>query len=107
MSKKKQKAHKNGHHEKTQSHASLKPAKSRFKLPSLPDMIRQRPAHVAFGLVLILLLVADLTVHKHEYIALGNIPEFYAVYGFLSAAVLVLAAKALRVLSGQKEDKKR
>lgn len=106
MSKKKQKAHKNGHHEKKQNH-SVKQSESGNLRPSFPDLVRHRPAHVAFGLVLILLLVADLTVHKHEYIALGNIPGFYAVYGFLSAAVLVLAAKALRVLSGQKEDKKR
>lgn len=106
MSKKKQKAHKNGHHEKKQSH-SVKQAESGTPRPSLPDLVHQRPAHVTFGLVLILLLVADLTVHKHEHITLGNIPEFYAVYGFLSAAVLVLAAKALGVLVGQGENKKR
>ena len=108
MSKKKQKAHKAGKPEKNQiHHPPAKPGKTTVTWPSFPDMVRQHPVPVAFGLVLILLLVADFTVHKHESISLGNVPEFYAVYGFLSAAALVFAARILRVLPGQNGSKKR
>jgi hypothetical protein len=65
------------------------------------DMAKENPYITGFFVVLGLLLILDFVVHKHETIAIGNVPEFYAVYGFVSAAVLIFCAKALRALFGQ------
>lgn len=44
------------------------------------------------------LLAADFFIHKHDHIEIGNAPEFYAIYGFISCVMMVFIAKALRVL---------
>ena len=44
----------------------------------------------AFGL---LLLAADLVVHRHEEIGWAGVFGFYGFYGFFACVALVLAAK--------------
>ncbi len=65
---------------------------------ALMDKVKDNPVMSVFFAVLGLLLILDFAVHKHEPVGIGNAPEFYAVYGFLSAVFLVFAAKGLRLL---------
>tara|TARA_B110000858_G_scaffold89711_1_gene103712 strand:- start:27929 stop:28204 length:276 start_codon:yes stop_codon:yes gene_type:complete len=51
-----------------------------------------------------LLLIADLIVHRHTYLAIEEIPAFYPVYGFAALVGVVVLAKALRKLVGRSED---
>lgn len=59
---------------------------------------------VCFYISLLLLLGYDFFVHKHDDISLGNAPEFYAVYGFVSCVMLIFIAKVLRLLIKRDED---
>jgi hypothetical protein len=52
----------------------------------------------------ILLLVADLVVHRHEEIGFAELFGFYGFYGFFACVALVLAAKLLRKLIMRPED---
>ncbi|WP_457644955.1 hypothetical protein [Profundibacter sp.] len=51
-----------------------------------------------------LLFIADFAIEKHSAFEMEDLPGFFAVYGFVSFAVLILAAKALRVLIKRPED---
>lgn len=51
-----------------------------------------------FYLSLFGLLGADFFIHKHDHVEIGNAPEFYAFYGFISCVMLIFIAKVLRVL---------
>jgi len=53
-----------------------------------------------WGLAIIsgLLFVGDFTYSKYGKMDVGNIPGFYGVYGFVMFTLLILVAKALRVL---------
>ncbi len=53
---------------------------------------------LVFYLSLIGLLGADFLIDKHDHIEIGNAPEFYAFYGFISCVMLIFIAKVLRVL---------
>ncbi|MDZ4165438.1 MAG: hypothetical protein U1C55_09950 [Smithellaceae bacterium] len=54
---------------------------------------------------LALLVVIDLFIPKHPYFSWEGYPSFYAAYGFISFALLVLAAKhILRRIVKRKED---
>jgi hypothetical protein len=44
----------------------------------------------------LLLVAADLVVHRHEGVAFAEQFGFYALYGFCACVALVLAAKLLR-----------
>ncbi len=58
-----------------------------------------------FYLSLLVLLAAELFLHKRPHFAWEAWPEFYAVYGFVACVVLVLAAKyILRPLVKRRED---
>lgn len=50
------------------------------------------------------LIAADFLYHKHSYLDIENIPGFYAAYGFLMCAVLVICARAIRVIVKRNED---
>ncbi len=51
-----------------------------------------------------LLFAADFLYHKHTYLAIENVPGFYALYGFFMCAALVVCAKVMRVFLGRPED---
>lgn len=57
-----------------------------------------------FYLSLVALLAYDFFVHKHDHVAMGNAPEFYAVYGFISCVALIFIAKVLRLFIRRNED---
>ena len=58
------------------------------------------------GLVVVcgLLFAADFAIEKHSAFEMEDLPGFFAIYGFVSFTVLILAAKALRVLIKRPED---
>lgn len=60
--------------------------------------------HVLIYLSLVILVVADFFVHKHDYFELGNAPEFYVVFSFAACAVLMLIAKIFRFFVKRSED---
>ena len=57
-----------------------------------------------FYLSLFILLGADFFIHKHDHIGIGNAPEFYAFYGFISCVMLIFIAKVLRILIRRDEN---
>ena len=62
---------------------------------------------VLYGLLasLVLLLILELFIHKHTYFAWEEWFGFYAIYGFVACALLVLGAKyVLRPLIKRQED---
>lgn len=52
----------------------------------------------------VLALVADFFYTKHPFFGIEEVPGFYAIYGFVVSALLVLSAKQLRKLVGRTED---
>ncbi len=50
------------------------------------------------------LFAADFFYKKYTYLAVENIPGFYALYGFFMCAALVICAKAMRVFLKRPED---
>jgi hypothetical protein len=61
------------------------------------DPKRVKKFLTGFFISLIVLLGCDFFIHKHDHISLGNAPEFYAVYGFVSCVMLIFIAKILRL----------
>ncbi|GAB6093907.1 hypothetical protein JCM14469_01590 [Desulfatiferula olefinivorans] len=62
------------------------------------DPRRVKQTLAVFGVLLVVLLGLDFVVHKHDPVALGNAPEFFAVYGFIACVVLIVGARVLRLL---------
>ena len=54
--------------------------------------------------VCVLLIAADLLIHKHGYFAVEHLFGFYGFYGFIVCVGLVLAAKAMRTILMRPED---
>lgn len=52
----------------------------------------------------ILLLLADLVIHRHEEVGFAQVFGFYGFYGFVACVSLVLAAKVLRRAVMRPED---
>ena len=50
------------------------------------------------------LFAADFFYHKHTVFGIEKIPGFYALYGFIMCAALVISAKALRKFLMRSED---
>ena len=50
------------------------------------------------------LFAADFFYHKHVEFGIEKIPGFYAIYGFVMCAALVICAKALRVILKRPEN---
>ena len=48
-----------------------------------------------FIAILVLTVLAELAVESHPHFAVERLFGFYALYGFLSCAVLIVIAKAL------------
>jgi hypothetical protein len=57
-----------------------------------------------FYLVCAILLILDFVLHRHIAHSWENLPEFYAVFGFVACVLLVLIAKELRKLIMRKEE---
>jgi hypothetical protein len=58
-----------------------------------------------FYLLLGLFVIMEFFIHKHAFFAWEEYPLFYASFGFLAFALLILAAKhLLRPLIKRKED---
>jgi hypothetical protein len=52
----------------------------------------------------LLLVIADLIVHRHDAVAFAQWFGFYAAYGFFACVALVLTAKAMRRVLKRPED---
>ena len=50
------------------------------------------------------LFVADFLYEKHVSLQIEEFPGFYALYGFVMCAMLVICAKAMRVVLKRPED---
>ncbi|MCF8039833.1 MAG: hypothetical protein K9K79_11005 [Desulfohalobiaceae bacterium] len=57
-----------------------------------------------FYCALILLLLAELFIHKHHGFPWEEAFGFFAVYGFVSCVLLIFLAKILRRIVMRKED---
>lgn len=53
---------------------------------------------VIFFASLIVLLIVDLFIHKHPEFPWEGVPEFFAVYGFVSCVLFIFIAKILRLI---------
>ncbi len=51
-----------------------------------------------FYSICIALVAVDFIIHRHTSTDIEKIPAFYAIYGFIVCAILVLAARQLRKL---------
>ncbi|AFV00985.1 hypothetical protein [Simiduia agarivorans] len=57
-----------------------------------------------FYAICVLLVIADLVVHRHIGFDWEKIPAFYAIYGFVACVLLVVVAKRMRNVLMRKED---
>ncbi len=74
------------------------------KLLFLDDMRNvDRICYALYGLCA-LLFVADFFYHKHTYVWVEDFPGFYAIYGFVMCALLVICAKGMRVVLKRPEN---
>ena len=59
----------------------------------------------SFYIILTILIIIDLSTHKHTNFSLEEWPAFYAVFGFISFTAIVLFAKhVLRKIVKRDED---
>ena len=58
----------------------------------------------SFYVFLGLLLVVDFFIPKHGTFPCEGVPDFFAVYGFISCVLLIYIAKILRLFIRRKED---
>jgi len=58
----------------------------------------------AIYVICALLFIADFFYAKHPYFWVEKIPGFYALYGFLMCAALVVCAKAMRKVLMRDEE---
>lgn len=54
--------------------------------------------------ICVLLVLADLVLHRHIGFEWEKIPAFYAIYGFVACVLLVVVAKRMRNVLMRKED---
>ncbi|MEM9380541.1 MAG: hypothetical protein AAGB93_11380 [Planctomycetota bacterium] len=58
----------------------------------------------ALTVVCVLLFLADFVVKRKIHVGPEKIPGFYAIYGFVGCAILVLLAKEMRKVVMRSED---
>lgn len=75
------------------------------KLPALARLFlwTDRPSAVnklVYGIYALCagLFAADFLYHKHTYVGVEGFPGFYAIYGFVMCAGLVICARGMRVV---------
>ena len=93
-----------GHHNKKISEdTSTFPALGRILL-WVDD--KKNVDRIVYGLYTVCagLFAADFLYEKHVYFGIESIPGFYALYGFIMCAALVICAKGLRVFLKRPED---
>lgn len=76
--------------------------KKELKIFDRPENVKK--LLTSFYISLVVLLVVDLFIHKHGDFPWENIPDFFAVYGFVSCVALIFIAKVLRLLIKRDED---
>jgi uncharacterized membrane protein len=54
-------------------------------------------------IALLILFIIDFFIHKHGHFSWETAPEFFAVYGFIAAFILIFIAKVLRLIVKRKE----
>lgn len=59
--------------------------------------------------ILLIVAIVDLTVHHHAHfekdgISIDTLPEFFPIYGFVSALVFVLIAKTIAIAVKRKDS---
>ena len=61
---------------------------------------------IVYGLYIVCagLFVADFLYEKHVYLGIEEFPGFYALYGFIMCAALVICARGMRVLLKRDEN---
>jgi hypothetical protein len=57
-----------------------------------------------FYISLVVLLIVDFFINKHGDFPWEHIPDFFAVYGFISCVGLIFIAKALRLIVKKDEN---
>jgi hypothetical protein len=57
-----------------------------------------------YGVSLITIVVAGLSLELHNVFYWQNLPAFFAIYGFVAFVFLIYTAKGLRPLLQRKED---
>ncbi|NIR32682.1 MAG: hypothetical protein GWN84_25950 [Gammaproteobacteria bacterium] len=68
------------------------------------DRRNTRRVLLAFYLVCAVLLLLDVVIHRHVIHAWEDLFGFYAVYGFVACALLVLGAKQMRKVLMRSQD---
>ena len=68
-----------------------------------------KPANVSlflrvFYVICAVLFVMDFVIHRHTILKLEELPDFYAIFGFVAFVVLVEGSILLRKLVMRKED---
>ncbi|MFH1156729.1 MAG: hypothetical protein V1793_23245 [Pseudomonadota bacterium] len=63
-----------------------------------------RRLRTCFYVALVLVVVAEFFIHKHDEFGVDHFIGFYAVYGFISYVLLIFVAKGIRKLVMRKED---
>ena len=61
---------------------------------------------VVYGLYIVCaaLFLADFFYKKKSYLPIEDVPGFYAIYGFIMCALLVICAKAMRIFVKRDEN---
>ena len=59
---------------------------------------------VIFIAILVLTIVAELFIHKHEYFGIDGSFGFYGWYGFITCVAMVVGAKFLGNFLKRKDD---
>ncbi len=57
---------------------------------------------IFYGICIFLVLI-DFVIHRHVETSVERLPAFYAIYGFISCAILVLISAQLRKLLMREE----
>lgn len=88
---------------------AAEPDQPQFETPVHERTWLDEPSNVnkivyAVFAVCALLVLIDPLLHRHGYFEIENVWGSYAICGFIGCVVLVLAAKAMRVLFMRPED---
>jgi len=76
--------------------------KKELKIFDKPENVKK--LLTTFYISLVVLLIVDFFVHKHGDFPWEDIPDFFAVYGFVSCVTLIFIAKVLRWLIKRDEN---
>lgn len=95
------------HPDSGMGHADPESGHADSDLGHAPPSVGPRATKLSLGVFFgacALLVVADFIVHRHMEHSLERVPAFYALYGFVGVAGLIMAAKGLRRIVMRGED---